>query len=288
MGPTASGKTALAEALADATGLQLVNADAFQVYCGMDIGTAKSTRKADYLMMDLLDPWEPFGAGQWIVRVSNELTVLHEQGRGAIVVGGTLYYIRALFEGYSDLKGPPHPAVRAALDARDLADLLEELSRRDPAAASAVDPSNRVRVQRAVERLDAEPIAWSIPTFRKVKIGLDSNPDLLRSRIAERVPKQLAEGWLDEVRALTGHGVQREDPGMRAHGYRALWDVVLEGADLGKATQGIVHEVCQYAKRQRTWLRTEPELATMPSEDGGSALATALALLGGLTDGQID
>ncbi len=282
MGPTASGKTALAEAIADETRLQLINADAFQVYRGMDVGTAKSHRQADYLLMNLLEPWESFGAGEWIVRVATELAALHGKGRGAIVVGGTLYYIRALFEGYRDLKGPPDAAVRASLDTRTLADLLDELERRDPSAALAVDRRNRVRVQRALERLDAEPIEWSIPPFRKVKIGLDVKPDVLKRRIAERVPEQIAEGWLDEVRALALHGVQREDPGMRAHGYRALWDVVHDGADLGRAVEGVVQEVTHYAKRQRTWLRAEPELATIPCEDGGSALATALDLLGGL------
>lgn len=281
MGPTASGKTALAEALADETGLQLVNADAFQVYRGMDIGTAKSSRRDDYLMMDLLEPWESFGAGEWILRIARELTELHENGRGAIVVGGTLYYIRALFEGYRDLKGPPDPALRASLDSRDLADLLGELEARDPATAANVDRSNRVRVQRALERLDAEPISWSIPTFRKVKIGLDTSSLLLRQRIVERVSMQIAEGWVDEIGALAQHGVRREDPGMRAHGYRALWDVFHDGANLNQAAKQIVIEVSQYAKRQRTWLRAEPELATMPSEDEGSALATALALLGG-------
>jgi len=282
MGPTASGKTALAEAIADETGLQLINADAFQVYRGMDVGTAKSHRQADYLLMNLLEPWDSFGAGEWILRVATELTALHGKGRGAIVVGGTLYYIRALFEGYRDLKGPPDAAVRASLDTRSLPDLLDELERRDPFAASTVDRRNRVRVQRALERLDVEPIEWSTPPFRKLKIGLDVKPEVLKRRIAERVPKQIAEGWLDEVRELALHGVRREDPGMRAHGYRALWDVVHDGADLARAVEGIVREVSQYAKRQRTWLRAEPELATIPSEDGGSALATALDLLGGL------
>lgn len=283
MGPTASGKTFLAESLADRLGWQLINADAFQVYRGLDIGTAKSPRRAEYALMDILEPHEPFGAGAWIERCVGVLNVLYREGRSAILVGGTLYYVRALMEGYTELYGPPDPELRAELNQRTLPDLLAELDQRAPSAN--VDRNNRVRVQRALEKLAASPQTFTLPPFRKVKLGLErTGPE----RILQRVEEMVESGWLDEVISLREHGVRRDDPGMRAHGYRAMWDVVEGRLDLPSAISQTAIEVNQYAKRQRTWLRREPNLVKLPTQDEGSALATALTLLQGSYDGKIN
>lgn len=282
MGPTASGKTAFAEALSDETGFQLINADAFQVYRWLDIGTGKSARRREYLMMDLAEPREQFGAGQWLQQTSLHLAKLFEEERGAIIVGGTLYYVRALFEGYTDMRGAPPEKRRVELDLLSREELLEILHNREPEALVGLDTMNRVRVQRAVERTEALPISWETPAFRKVKLILDADPDTLRTRITQRVDDMMAEGWLDEVSSLPRHGVEREDPGMRAHGYRALWDVVFRGSNRDEARVGIASEVAQYAKRQRTWLRKEPNGVKMPSQDEGNALAAAKAMILGV------
>lgn len=283
MGPTASGKTGLAEALADHLGWQLINADAFQVYRGLDIGTAKSPRKGEYALIDILEPQEPFGAGAWIERCVSVLDTLYREGRSAILVGGTLYYVRALMEGYTELYGPPDPELRAELNQRTLPDLLAELDRRAPNAN--VDRNNRVRVQRALEKLAASPQTFTLPHFRKVKLGLErTGPE----RILQRVEDMVKSGWLDEVISLRERGVSRDDPGMRAHGYRAMWDVVEGRLPLASAIVQTAIEVNQYAKRQRTWLRREPNLVKLPSQDERSALATALAFLQGGNDGKID
>lgn len=282
MGPTASGKTSFAEALADQTGCQLINADAFQVYRGLDIGTAKSERRSDYLLMDLIEPTEDFGVGAWIRHAVAALEELARAGRGAIVVGGTLYYIRALFEEYADLREPPDPELRLALNRRTTEELNEELRARDPEAAATVDPANRVRVQRALERLESVPLRFTLPPFRKLKLGLDPDPAGLRDRIGLRVHRMVAEGWRQEVEELMVQGVPREAPGMRAHGYRAFWDVAAGASTLDEILPGIAVEVAQYAKRQRTWMRAEPNLVKMPNQDEGKALASALALLSGV------
>ena len=282
MGPTASGKTEFAETLADETGCQLINADAFQVYRWLDIGTGKSPRRAEYRMMDIIEPWEAFGAGDWIQRTVVHLHDLFENGKGAILVGGTLYYIRALLEQYADMHGPADPELRSKLSALELPELRTMLLSRDPAAADKVDLQNRIRVQRALERLDAPAISWTLPPFRTLKLSVDLQPELLRERIERRVDQMLSSGWLEEVAKLPERGVSRENPGMRAHGYRALWDVAFEGHELDVARAGVALEVAQYAKRQRTWLRKEPNVVKMPSQDEGNALAAAKAMILGV------
>src|SRR5688572_23240532 len=118
MGPTASGKTDLAEHLADETGAQLINADAFQVYKGFDIGTAKSVNANRYELIDIREPDESFGVGEFVQLANAELERLFAGGTSAIVVGGTGLYVRALFEEYEAMSGPPDPQLRADLEAR--------------------------------------------------------------------------------------------------------------------------------------------------------------------------
>lgn len=287
MGPTASGKTALAEALARELGLPLINADAFQVYRGLDIGTAKPDDRSNYHLLDLIEPWEPFGAGAWIRACVDLLPGLFERFGGAIIVGGTGYYIRALFEGFQDLAEAPVAGQREALMARSLESLVEELQARDPEAANRVDLKNRVRVQRAVERIDLPRIEWELPPCRKLKIARVPDLEANRERIEGRVADMVEAGWLNEIRNLVASGVEREHPGMRAHGYRAMWDVIHGLQSLDQAIAATQVEVAQYAKRQRTWLRAEPNVDVITELDEGTALAQALDLLWS-QDGKVD
>lgn len=287
MGPTASGKSALAEALARELGFPLVNADAFQVYRGLDIGTAKPEDRSNYHLLDLIEPWEPFGAGAWIRACVELLPQLFQEYRGAIVVGGTGYYIRALFEGYQDLAEAPIPGQREALLERSLESLVAELKERDPEAARRVDLKNRVRVQRAVERIDLPRLSWKLPQCRKVKIARLPDLEANRQRIEGRVAEMVEAGWLNEIRNLSTRGVEREHPGMRAHGYRAMWDVIHGLQSLDHAIAATQVEVSQYAKRQRTWLRAEPNVDVITELDEGQALAQALELLWS-KDGKVD
>lgn len=287
MGPTASGKTALAEALARELGFPLINADAFQVYRGLDIGTAKPDDRSNYHLLDLIEPWEPFGAGAWIRACVALLPQLFQEYRGAIVVGGTGYYIRALFEGYQDLAEAPVPGQREALLERSLESLVAELKERDPEAARRVDLNNRVRVQRAVERIDLPRLSWNLPQCRKVKIARLPDLEANRQRIEGRVAEMVGAGWLNEIRNLSARGVEREHPGMRAHGYRAMWDVIHGLQSLDDAIAATQVEVSQYAKRQRTWLRAEPNVDVITELDEGKALAQALELLWS-KDGKVD
>jgi tRNA dimethylallyltransferase len=272
MGPTASGKTALAEALAEELDAQLVNADAFQIYRGMDVGTAKPERKERYQLLDIRDPREGFGVGEFVALGSEALAEVYARRRSAVVVGGTGLYVRALFEGYEGMRPAPDPALRDELEDRlareGLESLADELQQRDPEAAAKLDLRNPARVRRALERaLDPQPpLRFSLPPFRKAKLALVLSADAAERRIAARLEAMLEAGWVEEVRALREAGVPREAPGMRAIGYRSLWDHVVGVSSLAVAAESIRSETRRYAKRQRTWLRSEPNLTVWEGE----------------------
>lgn len=286
MGPTASGKTALAEAIAEELGAQLLNADAFQIYRGLDIGTAKPVQRERYRLLDLISPLEEFGVGAFVELAAKELAGLWSQGRSAILVGGTGLYIRALMEGYGEMRPPPDPQIRADLMRIEAESGLEELANRlraiDPEAAHCVDLKNPVRVRRALERaLDpSPPVRVVLPPFEHRKIAVNVIAEQLNARIDSRIDSMMQNGWVDEVRRLMGEGVPREAPGLRAIGYRALYDFVSGVMSHAAAIEGIRIETRQYAKRQRTWLRSEPNLAWLASgQTTEHALKDAMRIL---------
>lgn len=261
LGPTASGKSSLAEALSESLGGQLLNADAFQVYRGLDIGTAKPKERSRYELLDCVEPSESFSVGRWLTAMSPLLQRIYAEERAGIVVGGTGLYVRALFEGYSDLAPPPEPTIRATLRKRDLYSLAEELRVRAPEVAASIDIKNPARVRRALERLgsDRSP-PLDIPPFVKIKLALVPSLDQLARDIEHRVAAMFAVGWVGEVKALLARGVKREDPGMAALGYREIIDRLEGKISEGEAKRAIVLRTRQYAKRQLTWLRKEPSL----------------------------
>jgi tRNA dimethylallyltransferase len=269
MGPTASGKTALAEALADDLGAQLVNADAFQVYRGMDVGTAKPAARDRYLFLDLRDPNEGFGVGEFTSLAQQALAELYAQGRHVVVVGGTGLYIRALLEEYSGMAAPPDPELRASLNRLHAEEGVEELARRlielDPDAAARIDIKNPARVKRAIERATSptEAPAVALPPFRRLKVALSPEPAILEQRITLRVEAMVQNGWVQEVERLVQAGYGPDDPGFRAIGYRQIWRAMAGEVELEEAVTTTIVDTKRYAKRQRTWLRSEPNLSVL-------------------------
>lgn len=285
-GPTASGKSELAEALADLTQAQLINADAFMVYRGLDIGTNKPTEKDRYKLLDLKAPHEDFGVGEWVRLASDLLGQLHAQSRDAVLVGGTGLYLRALTERWTELAPAPDPGLRAALQrelqGRGLPALVDELRRLDP--ETKVDLANPVRVTRALERLRTapDPVTIDYPDFEVVKFGIQVEPAEIDQRIAQRTQEMLIRGWVDEVNALRTLGVSAEAPSMRAIGYRLILEA-LEGKTSFADLEGkVVQQTRQYAKRQRTWMRSEPHLVPCPSWQPGQGREAAARLLSNL------
>lgn len=284
MGATASGKTAVAEALAQLFDAQLINADAFQVYCGLDIGTAKPDDPQKYRLLDLISPHEDFGVGLWVKLAHTELSSLKAEGRSAIIVGGSGYYVRALTEEFSGLGALPDPTrrqeLRSQFESEGLEPLLKLLKESSLAEYETVDRKNPVRVMRALERteLELEP-ALKIPYARRLKISVEQLPEVLDERILRRTSQMLERGWMEEVNGLLNAGIHLNAPGMRAIGYKEI-ALCLEG-EIPK--ENLASEIAlrtrQYAKRQRTWLRSEPNLVRFSGEDEFDAIQAVSKLV---------
>lgn len=287
MGPTASGKTSLAESLADQLSAQLVNADAFQMVRGFDIGTAKPTLRDQYALIDVLDPTEESSVADWIRRVHPILLECFGRGQSVILSGGTGFYIRALMEGYVAMAPPPNPALRQNLMKREaeegLASLAAELLERAPEIAAGMDLRNPARVRRALERLDSptpEPQP-PLPPFVKVKFRLDMPVTTLDKRIAGRVDAMISDGWANEVRNLLAQGVPKTAPAFRAIGYLSLIEWLEGQANREDTRAEVILRTRQYAKRQRTWLRSEPGAMDIPVDGSEAGYAEALHLMMG-------
>jgi len=265
MGPTASGKTALAEAVAERRNAWLINADAFQVYRGMDIGTAKPPDRSRYHLLDIKNPNETFSCGEWVERAGAVLRSAWDASRDVVIVGGSGLYIRSLFENYTEMASPPPPGLREELTARlaneGLEALVAELRERSPTEWERTDLQNPQRVTRALERAQsAKSVLRSLPPFQRTKFAIPTEPAALAARIEQRVRDMVDDGWLDEIQALLGQGYRQDDPGFRAHGYRPMASVLSGELALLEAILRTTIQVRQYAKRQRTWLRREPGL----------------------------
>lgn len=284
MGPTGSGKSDFAEVVADDLGARLVNADAFMVYRGFDIGTNKPERRAEYALMDHVDPrMSGYGVGEFVVEAAEVLQEAFKRSQAVVVVGGTGLYIRALFEGYTQMAGEPDPELRASVQSIfgevGIEGLRDQVLRLDPTAR--VDWANPVRVRRALERLLAptDPVKFSIPEFRRFKVGLLAPPDWLNPRLEARVSAMIAKGWQNEVASLIETGVPQDAPAMRAIGYSTFARQLMGDISLEDAVEEVRRLTRQYAKRQRSWLRSEPSLVEFSAEMGVSDLRLELHTL---------
>lgn len=272
-GTTASGKTALALEFARAFGGELVGADSVQVYRGFDIGSAKPTAEeldgVPHHLVDVVDPDEAIDAARYAQLADQAIAEIAARGRLPIVVGGTGLWIRALVRGLVALP-EPDPAVRARLEqavARDGAPAWHaRLAVVDPRAAAAVHPNDALRIVRALEVFEqtGQPLgelrhrhALGAPRYPALFFVLDRPRNDLRARIEARVHGMLARGWLDEVRALEA----RWGPSVRAFGsvgYRQMLCHVRGEQSLQRAVDEAIRATWVYARRQRTWFRSEP------------------------------
>lgn len=283
MGPTGSGKSALAELLAEQTGAQLISADAFQVYRGFDIGTNKPSDASKYELIDIREPTESYGAGEFVRDALEVLTRCWERGQDVVVVGGTGFYIRALFEEYAEMGGLPDPELRTALEERFLNEglqpLVEELLAHDP--DTRVDLKNPVRVRRALEKLAQPPqvIEFKLPPFQKRKFGLNIPKTILDKRIERRLDLMLKMGWEREVRLIIENGTPVDAPAMRAIGYQSILKSAEGLIGPEEARDRTLVETRQYAKRQVSWLRSEPGLTWLDVRHGASDDLNAVKLL---------
>ena len=275
MGPTASGKTSQAIRLADSLPLDIVSVDSAMVYRGMDIGTAKpdaeTLSRAPHALIDIRDPEEAYSAGAFVRDAVSEIRRILDTGRVPLLVGGTMLYFRALIDGIAELPGADL-AIRKALDEegddRGWPALHRELETVDPEAAGRIAPTDRQRIQRALEVYRATGQSLSDWQKSAARPGADFNflkialldPDRIRlhNRINRRFREMLDAGFIEEVEALRSRpGLSSDTSSMRSVGYRQIWAYLDGACDLTAATARAQAATRQLAKRQITWLRTE-------------------------------
>ena len=287
-GPTASGKSALALALAREFPLEIVNADSLQVYRRFDIGTAKPTvterAEVPHHLIDVADPDEPYDAGRYVRDAERAIGEIRARGKVPMLVGGTGMYIRALLRGLDPL--PSDPRVREELsrrwEAEGVTALHAELARIDPATSAKVHPSDRLRVLRALEIAAVTGIppsraraSWASAGARRGSLFLALWPDreTLYGNISARTEEMSRRGLVEEVRGLLAGGVHRSLKPMMALGYRHAAAHLLDGVPLSETIEAVKRDTRRYAKRQVTWLSSEPDL--VPIVPGGESLPPA-------------
>ncbi len=276
VGPTASGKTALAVEVALALGREIVNADAFQLYRGMDVGTAKPThaerRGVPHHLLDVLDVTQEATVAGYQQAATAALADVAARGRQAVLVGGSGLYVRAVLDG---LELPPtDPAVRARLEGELAAGgpgaLHARLAAVDPAAAAAILASNGRRIVRALEvvELTGHPFRATLPdgayAMPAVQVGLDVPRDVLAARLAERVDRMWRGGLVDEVRALEDRGLRLGRTASRALGYAQVLRMLDGELTESEARAETVAATRRYARRQESWFRRDNRVHWLP------------------------
>ncbi|HEY6192435.1 MAG TPA: tRNA (adenosine(37)-N6)-dimethylallyltransferase MiaA [Bacteroidota bacterium] len=275
VGPTASGKTSVSLLIAAQLGAEIISADSRQVFRCMDIGTAKPSladrARVHHHFVDTLNPGEEFNAGEYGVRGRELIGKLFLRGKVPLVVGGSGLYVRALVDGFFEGVVPADPELRSGLSDR-LRDegaqtLLEELRKIDPAAASRMLPSNTRRIIRALEvyKLTGTPISElqksraAIP-FVPVFAGLQWNRKELYARINRRVDSMIANGLVEEVKALIAAGSPFGANALKTTGYQEVFAYLAGELTLDEMVPLIKRNSRRYAKRQLTWFRRDERI----------------------------
>lgn len=287
VGATATGKSELALALAEALPGEIVNADALQVYRGFDVGTAKpgpeERARVPHHLIDILAPHERYSAGEFARRAREVIAGIQKRGRVPIVVGGSGLYLRALFQGISPVP-PGDPMVRSEIRSElrrrlaeeGLAALSAELARVDPETAARLAAGDTQRVLRALEvaRVSGRPLsAWiaeqpfGTQRIAATRVGLTLPRSILYDRIAGRVARMVEQGWVEEVARLLDQGLAPGLPAFQAIGYRQLVRHLEGEWSLEDALGETVKATRRFAKRQETWFRREPEVTWFSAQD---------------------
>jgi tRNA dimethylallyltransferase len=285
VGPTASGKSSVALALAEKLGGEIISVDSMQVYRGLDIGTAKpgaeERARVPHHLIDVAELTEAFDAAKFVEQARRVESEIRARGRTPIFCGGTGLYFKAYLEGLGDAP-PSDSAVRQELEATPLDALLRELQQHDPITYERIDRQNPRRVVRALEviRLTGKPFSaqrseWSRlspPTSPLAPVfGLERAAADLHSRINLRVDEMFARGLVDETRQLLAQGLERNPTAMQAIGYRQVVEH-LRGVQSPEETIELVKtKTRQFAKRQMTWFRRQFQVQWLGVDSSGKA-----------------
>jgi tRNA dimethylallyltransferase len=288
LGPTASGKSSLALALAERFRGEIVSADSRLVYRGMDIGTAKPTAderaRIPHHLIDVTIPGAPYDLARWKEEAATAIAAIHARARAPFLVGGTAQWTTALLDGWEPPIVPPDPAFRAAMEARAAVEgvgaLLGELAAVDAEAAVRTGPNAR-RIIRALEviRATGQPFSGqrgrTEPPYRDLRIGLALPRDLLYARIDARVEAMIAAGLVDEVRSLVAAGYGPDVPAMSGIGYRQVVEYLEGVTTFNDMCERIKQATHRYARHQLTWLRRDASIIWFDAQDAGTLVAAA-------------
>ena len=289
VGPTAIGKSRVAIEVAKMLGTEVLTADSTQVYRGMDIGTDKPSseerREVAHRLIDLVNPDEPFNAGEYRRHAVAEIDRLHHEHRIPLVVGGTGLYVRALLRGL--WPGPPvdwilRRQLEQEAQERGFAALYQELGEVDPQRACRVHPNDSVKVLRALEiyRQTGQPASqaheqhgFQEKPFTALLLGMTMDRDALYQRIDQRVHIEIEKGLVEETRRLLSHGYARNLTSMKSLGYRQMAGFLEGEYEFDEAVRLLKRDTRHFAKRQMTWFRKEPEIewtTVLPDESSAN------------------
>ena len=316
VGPTASGKTAIALAIADKLPVEIISIDSALVYRGMDIGTAKPSAQEQaqvvHHLIDIREPTQTYNAADFVNDAQHLITDIQSRGKLPLLVGGTMLYLKALQDGIDDLPktdAATREAIETHAKAKGWPAMHEELRKVDPISAARLAPNDAQRISRALEvwHISGKSLsAWfeegankRLDTLRTTASGTDidvislepNDRAWLHARIEQRFAAMLTAGFLEEMQTLRARGDLTPDlPSMRCVGYRQAWEQMdamqLLGTHsqemLAKLQETAVAATRQLAKRQLTWLRSMPERHTIAC-DSADPTAQALTLVQGFT-----
>ena len=298
-GPTASGKSAVAWALARRLGGEIISVDSMQVYRGLDLGTAKpgpaERTEVPHHVVDVVDLTHSFDAARFVALAAAAVKLVQARGRLPILCGGTGLYFNAYLNGLGEAPSP-NPELRAELEAVPLPELLDELARRDPVTLDEIDLENRRRVVRAVEviRLTGRPFSlqraqWSerAPTLRGRRFGLSRSRDDLVRRIDRRVDRMFADGLIGETRGLLSLGLEQNRTAMQAIGYRQVVEHLRGERGRLETIEMVKVKTRQFSRRQSTWFRGQLDLDWLELSADESPETTANRILEAVTVGEV-
>ena len=267
-GATASGKSALAMRLANTLGGEIISVDSMQVYCGLNIGTAKPSaqeqNEIQHHLIDVAQLSEAFDAAQFVSLAQQALKLIWKRGRVPIFCGGTGLYFRALIEGLGE-SPPSDESLRDELALMPIESLVAELRVKDPEAAKQVDLKNPRRVLRAIEviRLTGRPyseqrIGWdNVDKAPQNLFCISREVDVLNQRIHKRVDEMFNQGLVEETQTLIKKGLRNNRNACQALGYRQVLDLLDGKLDLENVVHQVKTKTRQFAKRQRSWFRNQ-------------------------------
>lgn len=300
VGATATGKTALAIALAQALDGEIINADSRQIYRGMDVGTAKPTAAeqgaARHWLIDAVDPDQPYSLALWLDAARVAMADIEARGRTAIVAGGTGQYMWSLLEGWQVPRVPPDAGLRAELESlaqrEGAGAVARELAAIDPAAAASIDANNVRRLVRAIEVTRATGRRFSewqsdrLPAPAATILGLRMPRETLYARIDARVDAMMVAGFEEEVRGLIAAGYGCDLRAMSGIGYRQMCEYLAGECSLAEAVAKMKTETHRLARMQHAWFgEADPRIAWLDARSPRLVEDALVAVRGGSSGG---